>query len=69
MTRIPTIDKKELLPPEHQALYDAIAKSRGRVGGPFLALLHSPEIAERTAHLGSYLAKGQRTSHPKMHRS
>lgn len=55
MTRIPMIDKKELLPPEHQALYDAIAKSRGRVGGPFLALLHSPEIAERTAHLGSYL--------------
>ena len=55
MARIPLIDKKEKLPPENQALYDAIAQSRGRVGGPFLALLNSPPIAERTAHLGSYL--------------
>jgi 4-carboxymuconolactone decarboxylase len=55
MARIPTIDSKESLPPEHQALYDAIAKSRGRVGGPFLALLHSPEIAERTVNLGTYI--------------
>ena len=55
MSRIPTIDKKEDLAPEHQRAYDAIAKSRGRVGGPFLALLHSPPLAERTAHLGSYI--------------
>ena len=25
------------------------------MGGPFLALLHSPELAQRTAHLGSYV--------------
>lgn len=55
MARIPTIDNKESLPPEHQPLYDAIVKSRGRVGGPFLALLNSPEIAERTFHLGTYI--------------
>src|SRR5918992_3874549 len=55
MARIATIDKKEDLSPEHQPIYDAIAQSRGAVGGPFLALLHSPELAERTAHLGSYL--------------
>ena len=55
MARIATIDKKEDLAPEHQPIYDSIAQSRGVVGGPFLALLHSPELAGRTAHLGSYL--------------
>jgi 4-carboxymuconolactone decarboxylase len=55
MARIAIIEKKEDLPPEHQPIYDAIAQSRGAVGGPFLALLHSPELAGRTAHLGSYV--------------
>lgn len=55
MARIATIEKKQNLPPEHQPIYDAIAQSRGAVGGPFLALLHSPELAGRTAHLGSYV--------------
>ena len=53
MARIAIIEKKEDLQPEHQSIYDAIAQSRGVVGGPFLALLHSPELAGRTAHLGS----------------
>jgi 4-carboxymuconolactone decarboxylase len=55
MARIATIDKKEDLAPENQKIYDAIAQSRGAVGGPWLALLHSPELAARTAHLGSYV--------------
>jgi 4-carboxymuconolactone decarboxylase len=55
MARIATIDKKEELAPECRHIYDAIAQSRGVVGGPFLALLHSPAIAGRTAHLGSYV--------------
>ncbi len=55
MARISTISKKEELAPEHQNVYDAIAQSRGVVGGPWLALLHSPELAARTAHLGSYI--------------
>jgi 4-carboxymuconolactone decarboxylase len=55
MARIATIDKREDLAPEQQSIYDAIAQSRGVVGGPFLALLHSPELAGRTAHLGSYV--------------
>ena len=52
MARIATITKKEDLAPEHQKVYDTIAQSRGVVGGPWLALLHSPELAARTAHLG-----------------
>ena len=38
MARITTIQKKEDLAPEHQPIYDAIAASRGVVGGPFLGL-------------------------------
>ncbi|MDP9130523.1 MAG: carboxymuconolactone decarboxylase family protein [Candidatus Binatota bacterium] len=55
MARIATIDKKEDLKPEGQKIFDAIAQSRGAVGGPWRALLHSPEMANRTMHLGSYV--------------
>ena len=55
MPRIRTISKKEELGPEGQKVFDAIAQSRGVVGGPWLALLHSPELAQRTMHLGSYV--------------
>ena len=55
MARIATIDKREDLAPENQKVYDAIAQSRGNVGGPWRALLHSPDLAQRTMHLGSYV--------------
>ena len=55
MARIATIDKKEDLQPQDHKIYDAIAQSRGVVGGPWKALLHSPEMAYRTMHLGSYV--------------
>ena len=55
MARIATIDKKEDLGPEDQKIYDAIAQSRGAVGGPWRALLYSPELAYRTMHLGSFI--------------
>ena len=55
MARIPLIEEKKVLAAEHHKIYDAIAQSRGTVRGPFAALLHSPPIAERTAHLGAYI--------------
>lgn len=55
MARIATIEKKEDLPAEHHASYEAIAATRGVVRGPFAVLFHSPEVAARTAHLGEYL--------------
>jgi hypothetical protein len=55
MARIATITKKEELAPDGQKVFDAIVQSRGVVGGPWLALLHSPEMAQRTMHLGSYV--------------
>jgi 4-carboxymuconolactone decarboxylase len=55
MARIATIEKKEDLAPTDQKVYDAIAQSRGVVGGPWLVMLHSPELTQRTQHLGSYV--------------
>lgn len=55
MARIPQITSKEGIAPAQHHIFDAIAASRGRVGGPFSILLHSPDTAERTAHLGAYL--------------
>jgi 4-carboxymuconolactone decarboxylase len=55
MARIPMIEQKADLAPEGQAVWDLIAESRGRVVGPFSLLLHSPPLAERTAHLGAYI--------------
>jgi 4-carboxymuconolactone decarboxylase len=36
-------------------VWDRIAQSRGRVAGPFAALLHSPELARRIAETGHYV--------------
>jgi 4-carboxymuconolactone decarboxylase len=53
--RIGTIRDRAQLPAARQAVWDRIATSRGHVAGPFTALLHSPEVAARTADLGAYL--------------
>lgn len=55
MPRIPLVENKETLTPEHRAIYEAIEKSRGEVRGCFPALLHVPPIADHTASLGGYL--------------
>lgn len=55
MARVPAIDNKESLPPEQRGIYDAVARIHGQVRGPFLASLHRPVLAERTAQAGSYI--------------
>ena len=55
MARIPTLKDKSDVAPLHHAIYDEIVGSRGQVRGPFPLLLHSPEVAGRTAHLGAYI--------------
>lgn len=55
MARIPELTKKEQIPEQFHAVYDSIQGTRGGVRGPFAILLHSPEVAGRTAHLGAYL--------------
>ena len=55
MARIPLITEKDQVPAEHRAIVDAIVGSRGSINGPFMAFLHSPDIAGRVAHLGTFV--------------
>jgi len=55
MARLPYITSKEQVAPKDQAAFEAIVASRGAVQGPFTMFLHSPELAQRVAHLGAYV--------------
>lgn len=55
MPRLQPIDTNKLTAEQRQ-VYDAIASGpRGAVRGPFLALLHVPELANRIQHVGELL--------------
>jgi len=54
MMRLPDLGREELSDSGRQ-IYDGIVATRGGVRGPFAALMHSPEVAGRAAHLGTYL--------------
>jgi 4-carboxymuconolactone decarboxylase len=54
MARLPNINREQLKP-EDQQFYDSIADSRGGVRGPYGVLMHSPDLAARVAHTGSYV--------------
>jgi len=55
MARIAPVDPSRLSP-DQKRVYDAIASGpRGGVRGPFLALLHVPELADRIQNVGEYL--------------
>lgn len=54
MARLPNRERSQLKP-EEQQYYDAIADSRGSVRGPYGVLLHSPDLAARVAHTGTYV--------------
>ena len=55
MSRLPAIDPAKLNP-EQRKVYDSIAGGpRGGVRGPFLALIHVPELTNRIQNLGEYL--------------
>ncbi|MGQ4808691.1 hypothetical protein NKDENANG_02079 [Candidatus Entotheonellaceae bacterium PAL068K] len=54
MARLSNITRDQLKP-EDQQFYDSIAGSRGSVRGPYGVLLHSPDLAARIAHTGTYV--------------
>ena len=54
MARLPNLERDQLKP-EDQKYYDEIAGSRGSVRGPYGVLLHSPSLASRVAHTGTYV--------------
>ena len=56
MARLPDILGS--LPPEAQKVYDRITAKRGKIGGPFVPLMHHAALAERVADLGEYLRFG-----------
>jgi 4-carboxymuconolactone decarboxylase len=53
--RITEINSREQIEEDHRSAWDEIVASRGQVSGPFKVMLHSPEMARRVAHLGSYI--------------
>src|SRR5262252_6439636 len=55
MARLNPITSKDQVSAKDQAIVDSIVKSRGAIQGPFTMFLHSPEVAERVAHLGAYV--------------
>ena len=57
MARLDNITREQL-PAEHQDFYDSIASSRGSVRGPYGVLLHSPDLAARVAHTGTFVRFG-----------
>jgi 4-carboxymuconolactone decarboxylase len=54
MARVP-YPTRDQVPPEGRAAFDEIEGSRGGVRGPFAAMMHAPELARRTANLGSFV--------------
>lgn len=55
MSRLKPVDPAAMTP-DQRKVYDAIASGpRGGVRGPFLALLHVPELADRIQHVGELL--------------
>ena len=62
MSRLLPLEPDQLAP-DQRRVYDSIASGpRGGVRGPFLALIHVPELTDRIQHLGEYLRFG--TSFP-----
>jgi 4-carboxymuconolactone decarboxylase len=54
MARVPEVTREQL-PEDKRQIFDEIMASRGRVGGPFSVLLHSPDSAAPIARLGHHI--------------
>ena len=52
MPRLPEITERN---DQNQAAFDYLQKTRGAVRGGFAAMLASPDIAQRIAHVGTYV--------------
>ncbi|WP_066254894.1 carboxymuconolactone decarboxylase family protein [Hydrogenophaga flava] len=52
-SRLPLPDVNRLDPPQ-QAVYQSIMATRGNLSGPFLAWMHSPELASHAEKLGAF---------------
>ena len=55
MTRFPRIAPDAMTPAQREVAAEISAGPRGEVRGPFIALLHNPELARRIQQLGEHL--------------
>lgn len=55
LTRLPLLASHEDVAPEHQHFLDRIVRTRGWIAPLFQVLLHTPDVAERIAHVGAFL--------------
>jgi 4-carboxymuconolactone decarboxylase len=55
MPRLPEITDRNALPEANRDVFDYLTKTRGSVRLPFSPLLHSPEVTQRMAHVGTYI--------------
>jgi 4-carboxymuconolactone decarboxylase len=62
MARVEQITEKAQLAPEFHYLYDRIAQARGRVGGPYSILLHTPAVADKVDALSASLRSDSQLS-------
>ena len=53
--RVEPISRREQVPEEHRAIFDAVAEGRGSVRGPFSILLYSPVLCRRHLDVGTFL--------------
>ncbi|MBV8087604.1 MAG: carboxymuconolactone decarboxylase family protein [Chloroflexi bacterium] len=53
--RIPQILDKAQLPPDYQPVFERVAASRGRPGGPYSILFHNPPVADKVDALSQTL--------------
>jgi 4-carboxymuconolactone decarboxylase len=53
--RISPVTDRNQVPEDQRHVWDAIVASRGSVRGPFALLMHSPEVAGRIAHVGTFV--------------
>ena len=52
--RVPLLSSHDDVAPEHQHFLDRVIRTRGWISPAFGALLHSPDMAERIAHIGGH---------------
>ena len=53
--RMPAISPAEMSPAQTAAMDEIAAGPRGRIGGPFIPLMRSPELMNRLQKVGEYL--------------
>jgi 4-carboxymuconolactone decarboxylase len=55
MPRLPEIFDRDELPEDKRHVYDYLIRARGRVSNGYATLLHSPDLVDRIAHLGTFI--------------